>query len=160
MSGETTTGTLRRTPLYGEHLRLGARMVPFAGWEMPVQYAGIGAEHAAVRTAAGLFDVSHMGELELTGPGALGLVDRLVTNDLGRVADGQAMYTCCCNIINKFSVIAVGGINNLLSGFYQRLKALYVVGKYVLSIPIGMHERTGSPDYIIMNHYNRGFALG
>jgi aminomethyltransferase len=88
---------LKRTPLYEEHRRLGARLVPFAGWEMPVQYQGISAEHRAVREHAGLFDVSHMGELELTGEHAAAVVDYLVTNDLGRIAEGQAMYTCCCN---------------------------------------------------------------
>ena len=88
---------LKRTPLYEEHRRLGARLVPFAGWEMPVQYQGISAEHRAVRECAGLFDVSHMGELELTGEHAAAVVDYLVTNDLGRIAEGQAMYTCCCN---------------------------------------------------------------
>jgi aminomethyltransferase len=88
---------LKKTPLYDEHKKLGARIVPFAGWEMPVQYQGISAEHLAVRERAGLFDVSHMGELELSGAGALELVNRLVTNDLARVADGQAMYTVCCN---------------------------------------------------------------
>lgn len=72
-------------------------MVPFAGWEMPVQYAGVSEEHRAVRTAAGIFDVSHMGELTLRGPDALAQADRLVTNDLTRAADGQATYTCCCN---------------------------------------------------------------
>jgi aminomethyltransferase len=87
----------KRTPLYEEHQRLGARIVPFAGWEMPIQYAGISAEHQAVRERAGLFDVSHMGELELEGPDALALVNRLVTNDLERAVDGQAMYTVCCN---------------------------------------------------------------
>ncbi len=71
--------------------------MPFAGWEMPVQYAGISAEHQAVRTAAGLFDVSHMGELLLKGDHAAAVVDYLVTNDLGRIEAGQAMYTCCCN---------------------------------------------------------------
>ena len=91
------TESLRRTPLFEEHRRLGARLVPYAGWEMPVQYAGISAEHRAVREAAGLFDVSHMGELEVTGPDALALVDSLVTNDLGRVVAGQALYTCACN---------------------------------------------------------------
>jgi aminomethyltransferase len=88
---------LKHTPLYAEHVKLGGRMVPFAGWEMPVQYAGISAEHEAVRTRAGLFDVSHMGELELQGADAAALVNRLVTNDLDKIADGQAMYTCCCN---------------------------------------------------------------
>jgi aminomethyltransferase len=91
------TEAIKRTPLYAEHERLGARLVPFAGWEMPVQYEGISAEHHAVRQRAGLFDVSHMGELELSGPGAAALVNRLVTNDLARIADGQAMYTVCCN---------------------------------------------------------------
>jgi aminomethyltransferase len=91
------TERLRRTPLFEEHRRLGARIVPFAGWEMPVQYQGIAAEHQAVRTSAGLFDVSHMGELELSGEHALAVVNYHVTNDLERIADGQAMYTCCCN---------------------------------------------------------------
>jgi aminomethyltransferase len=72
-------------------------MVPFSGWHMPVQYEGITAEHQAVRTRAGLFDVSHMGELLLTGEGAAAFVNRLVTNDLSRIEPGRAMYTCCCN---------------------------------------------------------------
>lgn len=72
-------------------------MVPFAGWEMPIQYTGIVDEHQAVRTAAGLFDVSHMGELELKGEHAAAVVDSLVTNDLTKLVDGQAMYTCACN---------------------------------------------------------------
>lgn len=71
-------------------------MVPFAGWEMPVQYLGVTKEHAAVRTRAGLFDVSHMGELWLEGPGAADAVDRLVTNHVGGLADGKALYTACC----------------------------------------------------------------
>ncbi|MEZ4224152.1 MAG: glycine cleavage system aminomethyltransferase GcvT [Polyangiaceae bacterium] len=87
----------RRTPLYHEHKALGARLVPFAGYEMPLQYTGVSAEHEAVRTRAGLFDVSHMGELELRGEHAGSVVNYLVTNDLDRLADGQAMYTCCCN---------------------------------------------------------------
>ncbi len=72
-------------------------MVPFAGYEMPIQYAGIVSEHHAVRTAAGLFDVSHMGELELSGEDACVVINQLVTNDLERIENGQAMYTCCCN---------------------------------------------------------------
>ena len=88
---------LRRTPLYDAHVALGGRIVPFAGWEMPVQYTGIVDEHVAVRTAAGIFDVSHMGELELRGQYAAQVVNYLVTNDAGRLADGQAMYTCACN---------------------------------------------------------------
>jgi aminomethyltransferase len=88
---------LRRTSLYDEHVTLGARIVPFAGWEMPVQYTGIVDEHHAVRNAAGLFDVSHMGELRLRGEYSSHVVDYLVTNDAKRLVDGQAMYTCACN---------------------------------------------------------------
>lgn len=88
---------LRRTPLYEDHVRLGARLVPFAGWEMPVQYSGITAEHTAVRERAGVFDVSHMGELWVTGNGAAETVDTLVTNDIASLPDGKAAYTCCCN---------------------------------------------------------------
>lgn len=88
---------LRRTSLYDEHIALGARIVPFAGWLMPVQYTGIVDEHKAVRTAAGLFDVSHMGELRLRGEYSSDVIDYLVTNDAKRLTDGQAMYTCACN---------------------------------------------------------------
>ena len=88
---------MRKTSLHALHVELGARLVPFAGWEMPIQYEGIVAEHRAVRERAGLFDVSHMGELELTGKGALELVSSLITNDPTRIVDGQAQYTCACN---------------------------------------------------------------
>src|ERR1041384_4297101 len=91
------TQTLHRTPLHAEHVALGARLVPFAGWEMPVQYRGVTEEHKAVRGAAGLFDVSHMGEMLLRGEYADKVVDYLVTNDASKLADGQALYTCACN---------------------------------------------------------------
>ena len=88
---------LQETPLTATHRDLGARMMPFAGYSMPVQYAGITAEHRAVREAAGLFDVSHMGELFLDGPHALALADSLVSNDVAALELGQALYTVCCN---------------------------------------------------------------
>src|SRR5579872_859265 len=88
--------TLKRTPLYQAHVRAGARMVPFGGWEMPVQYVGIIEEHRAVRTRAGLFDVCHMGEVDVVGPGAIPFVQGLVTNDLAKLAVSQAMYTPMC----------------------------------------------------------------
>ncbi|MBX3025318.1 glycine cleavage system aminomethyltransferase GcvT [bacterium] len=84
---------MSRTPLYDAHRALGARMVDFAGWEMPVQYRGIIEEHAAVRTRAGLFDVSHMGEIELRGAGALAACQRATANDVGRLRDGAAQYS-------------------------------------------------------------------
>jgi aminomethyltransferase len=89
--------TLQRTPLHDRHVALGARMVPFAGWEMPVQYEGVIQEHLAVRTDAGAFDVSHMGELEIEGPHALDLLQSLLSNDLDRLAPGEAQYTLLTN---------------------------------------------------------------
>jgi aminomethyltransferase len=87
---------LRHTPLYEEHKALGSRLVDFAGWEMPVQYEGIKVEHEAVRTEAGLFDVSHMGEVVVRGPHAEEAVQRLVTRDVSRLSDGQAGYAAVC----------------------------------------------------------------
>jgi aminomethyltransferase len=89
--------TLRRTPLFERHAALGARLVPFAGWEMPVQYTSIGEEHRAVRTAAGVFDVSHMGQLRLARPGARAYLQERLSNDLDRIGAGQAQYTLLTN---------------------------------------------------------------
>jgi len=88
---------LKETPLVEEHRALGARLVPFAGYQMPVQYAGVVKEHHAVRERAGLFDVSHMGELFLRGEHALALVDYQVTNDVQKLEVGKALYTLCLN---------------------------------------------------------------
>ncbi len=90
--------TLQRTALYDTHVALGAKIVPFAGFEMPVQYpGGITAEHHAVRKACGLFDVSHMGEFLVTGPGAIAFVNHVTTNDVSKLAIGQAHYSTFCN---------------------------------------------------------------
>jgi aminomethyltransferase len=85
--------TLRQTPLNDRHVALGARMVPFAGWDMPVQYEGVISEHRAVRTDAGVFDVSHMGELEVEGPTARDLLQSTLSNDIDRLEPGDAQYT-------------------------------------------------------------------
>ncbi|KQR04467.1 glycine cleavage system aminomethyltransferase GcvT [Deinococcus sp. Leaf326] len=89
---QTPDPVLQRTPLHAAHLRAGARMVPFGGWDMPVQYAGLKAEHDAVRTGAGVFDVSHMGEFRVTGPGALAFLQHVTTNDVSKLRPGRAGY--------------------------------------------------------------------
>ncbi|HUG37227.1 MAG TPA: glycine cleavage system aminomethyltransferase GcvT, partial [Candidatus Limnocylindrales bacterium] len=89
-------GQLKRTPLYDVHVKAGARMVPFGGWEMPVQYVGILEEHRTVRRAVGLFDISHMGEFEIAGPDALTVIQRLTTNDASTLAIGQVQYSLLC----------------------------------------------------------------
>ncbi|MFH1520705.1 MAG: glycine cleavage system aminomethyltransferase GcvT [Candidatus Micrarchaeota archaeon] len=88
---------LKRTPLYTAHSALGAKLVDFGGWEMPVQYTGILEEHNAVRNAVGIFDVSHMGEVTAKGPNALKFIQNLVTNDVGKAVDGQCVYSPMCN---------------------------------------------------------------
>jgi len=110
--------TLLHTPLHDRHVELGARMVPFAGWEMPVQYEGVIPEHRAVRTDAGVFDVSHMGELEVEGPRAGELLQGALSNDLDRISPGQAQYTLLTNedggIIDDLIVYRVGDHSYLL----------------------------------------------
>src|SRR5277367_2272513 len=89
----SATAEIRKTALNATHRRLGARMVNFGGWDMPLEYSGILSEHQAVRTRAGLFDVSHMGEIEITGPGALELVQWVSCNDASKLNEGQAHYS-------------------------------------------------------------------
>jgi aminomethyltransferase len=113
-----TVQTLRRTPLYEQHVQAGARMVSFAGWEMPVQYQGVLAEHRAVRADAGVFDVSHMGELEVEGPQAQELLQRTLSNDIAKLGTGEAQYTLLTNetggIIDDLIVYRTGECRFLL----------------------------------------------
>ncbi len=103
---------LKRTPLYQEHVAAGARMVPFGGWEMPVQYTGIIEEHRMARSAVGLFDVSHMGEFEVEGPGALAALQHLTTNDVAALQVGQIQYSVLCyptgTVVDDLTVYRVG----------------------------------------------------
>ena len=104
----------RATPLYEAHRRLGAKLIDFGGWMMPVSYpAGIVEEHKATRTAVGIFDVSHMGEVHFRGSGAAAAVQRLVTNDVGQLTDGRAMYTVACRpdggIVDDLDRLPTGG---------------------------------------------------
>src|SRR5512146_2671121 len=110
--------TLRRTPLHDRHVALGAKMVPFAGWEMPVQYSGVIREHRAVRADAGVFDVSHMGELEGEGPRARELLQGALSNDLDRLSIRDAQYTLLTTedggIIDDLIAYRVGECSYLL----------------------------------------------
>jgi aminomethyltransferase len=110
--------TLRRTPLFERHVAAGARLVPFAGWEMPVQYEGVIPEHRAVRTDAGLFDVSHMGEIEVEGPTARDLLQATLSNDIDKLGPGDAQYTLLTTdsggIIDDLIVYRLGGHRYLL----------------------------------------------
>jgi len=112
--------SLKRTPLFEEHLKLKAKMVPFGGWEMPVQYTGILEEHMAVRTDVGMFDVSHMGEIEIKGERAEEFVNYLITNDASRLTEGEVIYTTMCYPNG-------GTVDDLLAYKYSRDHYLLVV---------------------------------
>jgi aminomethyltransferase len=107
-----------RTPLYEKHLELGAKVIDFAGWEMPVQYEGILEEHSAVRTHAGMFDVSHMGEVEVEGHGALAFLQRVLSNDVAALAVGGAQYSCLCDeeggVLDDLFAYRLGGDRYLI----------------------------------------------
>jgi len=110
--------SLQRTPLHEKHVELGAKLVPFAGWEMPVTYEGVREEHMAVRTHAGMFDVSHMGEVEIEGPAALAFLQRVLSNDIAAIGLGGAQYSCLCNedggVLDDLFAYRLGGDRYLL----------------------------------------------
>jgi aminomethyltransferase len=128
----------RQTPLHAAHKKLGGRMVDFAGWEMPVQYSGVIAEHEAVRTAAGLFDVSHMGEVEFKGKGALEAANALITNDLAKATDGQAVYA---------------GLLNERGGFVDDVVAYRFSPEHIL---ICVNASNADKDFAWMSEHARG----
>jgi aminomethyltransferase len=133
---------LRRTPLYEQHVEAGAKLVPFAGWEMPVQYDGIREEHLAVRTHAGVFDVSHMGEVEVEGPEALAFLQRVLSNDVADIGGiGGAQYSCLCN--------EDGGVIDDL--FAYRLGA----DRYLIVTNSANHET----DLAWLGRWSRGFDV-
>lgn len=120
MSSEASVGPLKRTPLYEIHQQLGGKIVPFAGWELPVQYSGLINEHHAVRQKAGLFDVSHMGEVFVTGPEAEQALQYLTCNDVAKLTDGKAQYSA---IINPKG----GVVDDIIIYRYSREKYLVCV---------------------------------
>jgi glycine cleavage system T protein (aminomethyltransferase) len=130
-----------KTPLHEQHELLGAKMVPFAGWDMPVQYEGIREEHSAVRRHVGMFDVSHMGEVEVEGPDAVAYLQLVLSNDVAKVEVGGAQYSCLCN--------EPGGVLDDL--FAYRLGG----DRYLLVTNAANHES----DLAWMGRWNRGFDI-
>ncbi len=141
--------TLKRTPLFARHVDLGARMVPFAGFEMPVQYEGVIPEHRAVRSDCGVFDVSHMGELHVDGPTAQAFLQEMLSNDLDRIGDGQAQYTLLTNdrggIVDDLIVYRLAHGQFLLVVNASNREAVYVWLKE--REPRGTEVRDASDEY-------------
>ncbi len=141
----------KKTPLYDAHVRAGGRIVPFAGFLMPVSFEGIVAEHARVRTAVGLFDVSHMGEISIAGPGAVAFADRVVTNSVAKLAAGQICYTVACNergtvlddlLVYKFSddriLLVVNAVN--VDKIFRHVKSLEAPGLEIRDLTAGIGQ--------------------
>ncbi len=137
----TATGDpLRQSPLHERHVAAGAKFAGFGGWEMPLEYAGGGVlrEHAAVREAVGVFDVSHLGKARVTGPGAAAFVDSCLTNDLGRIAPGQAQYTLCCDD-------ATGGVVDDLIAYLRAEDDLLLVPNAANSAEVARRLAAAAP---------------
>lgn len=148
----TGTRMLKRTPLYEAHLAAGARMVDFAGWDMPVQYSGPMPEHMAVRQAAGLFDVSHMGEIEVIGDDALRLVQRLTTNDVSKLEDGQVQYSLMTNESG-------GVIDDLLVYRLNREFFLLIVNAAGIESDFEWIKKQAASDRVEVRNVSATFAL-
>ena len=143
---------LKRTPLHDRHVALGARMVPFAGWEMPVQYEGVIPEHLAVRRDRGVFDVSHMGQFHVEGPRQTELLQGLLSNDLARLADGDAQYTLLTNesggIVDDLIAYRLGSFHTLLVVNAGNREAAYAwLKEREIS---GSEVRDASDDYALL----------
>ncbi|MBV9292273.1 MAG: glycine cleavage system aminomethyltransferase GcvT [Frankiales bacterium] len=143
---------LRQSPLHDRHVALGARMAEFGGWEMPIQYAGVVEEHLAVRERVGLFDVSHLGNVEVAGPGARDFVNRCLTNDLDRIGPGQAQYTLCCDDES-------GGVVDDLIVYRGRADDLHLVPNAANTPEVVRRLRAAAPDGVDVIDQHEDFAI-
>jgi aminomethyltransferase len=143
---------LIHSPLHDRHVALGAKFAEFGGWEMPLQYSGIVAEHRAVRTAVGLFDVSHLGTLKVTGPGAVEFLNTCLSNDLDRIAAGQAQYSLVCNdlggVVDDLIAYRFSDDEVLLSP--TSANAATVAGLLAAAAPAGITIENVHADYAIL----------
>jgi aminomethyltransferase len=148
------TEPLRRSPLHARHADLGAKFAGFGGWEMPLEYAGGGVlrEHAAVREAVGVFDVSHLGKATVHGPGAVAFVNGCLTNDLDRIGAGQAQYTLCCEesggVVDDLMAYRFGDDNVFL--IPNAANTADVVDRLAAAAPEGVHVANQHEEYAIL----------
>ena len=143
---------LLQSPLHDRHLALGARMAEFGGWTMPIQYDGVVDEHTAVRERVGVFDVSHLGNVEVKGPGAKAFVNRCFTNDLDRIGPWQAQYTLCCDD-------ASGGVVDDLIVYHGVVDDMHLVPNAANAPEVVRRLRAAAPDEITIVDQHRDFAI-
>ncbi len=142
---------LHRSPLHDLHVALDARFAEFGGWEMPLQYSGVLDEHTAVREAAGIFDVSHLGKARVTGPGAAAFVDACLSNDLGRIAPGQAQYTLCCD--------SSGGVVDDLIAYLHADDHVFLVPNAANAAEVVRRLAAAAPDGVRVTDEHRDHAV-
>ncbi|WP_280293614.1 glycine cleavage system aminomethyltransferase GcvT [Nocardia abscessus] len=146
-----TETSLLQGPIHAVHVELGATFAPFGGWEMPVSYAGTVTEHQAVRTAVGLFDVSHLGKATVRGPGAAAYVNSALTNDLGRIQAGKAQYTLCC--------APDGGVIDDLIAYYAGDDEIFLVPNAANTAAVVAELRKAAPDGVTVTDEHREYAV-
>lgn len=151
VASRAVTGLLR-SPLHDRHEALGARMAEFGGWEMPIQYSGVVEEHTAVREDVGVFDVSHLGNVDVRGPGALAFVNACLTNDLGRIGPGQAQYTLCCDASS-------GGVVDDLIVYYGGDVDLHLVPNAANTDEVVRRLAASAPEGIDIANRHTDFAV-
>ncbi|MFY1637299.1 glycine cleavage system aminomethyltransferase GcvT [Solwaraspora sp. WMMB335] len=150
----TATGGPRRSPLHGRHVALGAKFAAFGGWEMPVAYAdgGVLREHEAVRSAVGVFDVSHLGKARITGAGAAAFVNSCLTNDLDRLTAGQAQYTLCCDE-------ATGGVVDDIIAYRYADDHVFLVPNAANTAEVVRRLRAAAPNGVTVTDEHSGYAV-
>ncbi|WP_067565466.1 glycine cleavage system aminomethyltransferase GcvT [Nocardia acidivorans] len=146
-----TDEKLLQGPIHNVHVELGATFAPFGGWEMPVSYAGTVGEHTAVRTAVGLFDVSHLGKATVKGAGAAAFVNSALSNDLNRIRPGKAQYTLCCT--------PEGGVIDDLIAYYVSDDEIFLVPNAANTAAVVAELRKQAPEGITVTDEHRGYAV-
>ncbi|WP_200209640.1 glycine cleavage system aminomethyltransferase GcvT [Micromonospora coerulea] len=154
VTSDAAATRLRRSPLHERHTALGAKFAPFGGWEMPLEYAGGGVlkEHTAVRTGVGVFDVSHLGKARITGPGAAGFVNACLTNDLGRIAVGQAQYTLCCDD-------ATGGVVDDIIAYLHADDHVFLIPNAANTAEVVRRLRAAAPTGVEVSDEHGAYAV-
>ncbi|MDQ1647492.1 MAG: aminomethyltransferase, partial [Cryptosporangiaceae bacterium] len=146
---------LRRSPLHDRHVALGAKLADFGGWEMPIEYpgstGGVLREHAAVRSAVGVFDVSHLGKASIVGPGAAEFTNGILTNDLGRIAPGQAQYTLCCDVS--------GGVVDDLIAYLVSPGEVFLVPNAANTAEVARRIAEAAPETITVTDRHEDFGV-
>jgi aminomethyltransferase len=145
------TETLRRSPLHDRHVALGAKFAAFGGWDMPLEYSGVLKEHAAVREAVGIFDVSHLGKATVRGPGAAAFVNSCFTNDLARIGAGKAQYTLCCD--------ASGGVVDDLIAYLHAGDHVFLIPNAANTAEVVRRLAAAAPDDITVTDDHEGYGV-